>query len=223
MAELLVAGTFWFWLLIALEFMVLIWCLEYERYFFAPVTIAAVLVAMYFFGDLPQVGQWIWANKLWSLGILVGYFLVVGAPYAVIKWWSFVHDIREKNREEKKSWLGAWKQWSANLQTQIDRAKRSIEQLQTAKEKPWNADEQIKGFEENIAQLEAQKAIWDASNGVMTAQLLPLWKEVEQNTHVRDFFGRSTSIAKPEPENYKGRIELLHGLFIGHPACSGRC
>jgi len=192
MAELLVAGTFWFWLLIALEFMVLIWCLEYEQYFLAPVTIGVLLVAMYFFGNLSHVCQWIFANKFLSLGLFAGYFLVVGAPYSVIKWWSFVRDIREKNREEKKAWLSRWQQRAADLQNKIDsgRKKNSLDRY----------------TQEDIVKFEREKAIWEASQGVMTADLLVWWKEHEKDTYVRDFFGRVTSIGKPEPEHYKGRI-----------------
>jgi len=204
MAEMLVVGTFWFWVILAVEFFVLIWCLEYERYLFAPVTLAALLVGLYFFGNLADMGRWIWDNPWWATGYFGGYF-VVGAIYTLVKWWTFSYDIREKNREEKKSWLSNWKTWAATAKNNLDSLQKNLQRLERD-EKPWNYEEQKKNFTEEIALQTSRQAAFEACNGAMTVDLLPFWKDHEQETWVNDWFGRRVSIAKPEPENYKGRI-----------------
>lgn len=200
LAGLLVAGTFGFWALCAVEFILLIILLENEKYFLAPLSVLAVLMGLYLWGDLPYVLNWIYQNPLQASGIFAGYFLLVGAPYALVKWWSFVHFVREKNREFKKDWLGNWER-------NIARAKQDILNSQRDIERYPDREDILATAQKRINECNAIVAMWEKSNGkTMTAELLPLWKAYEKETSIKDWFGHKLPITKPEPDQYKGRI-----------------
>lgn len=199
LAGLFVAGTIGFWLLCLAEFVLLIVLLENEKYFLAPLTILAVLAGLYFWGDLSYALNWIYQNPLQALGIFAGYFLLVGAPYALVKWWSFVHFVREKNREYKKSWLATWPQKVARAKQDIANSQRDIQNY------PGRLDI-LERSRQEMSEAQARLEMWEASKGVMTANLLPLWKAYEEEVSIKDWFGHNLSITKPEPDQYKGRI-----------------
>lgn len=207
--ELLVFGTFWFWAVLAFEFCFLIYALGRENYGSCMVSVLLLLGGWLLFGDFRYVGSWIWHHPLQTLAWFGGY-LVVGTIYAVSKWWLFVRDVRDENRDKKKEWLASWKTNASNLGDMI----RSIQdQLQNAR-----ANDRIRCGEDYISidekpmieayvtTLQNQQQALLESNGIMTAALLPCWKEYEKKYYFSDWFGRSISISKPLPEDFKGRI-----------------
>lgn len=208
MAELLVIGTLPFWILLFLEFAVIIWCLEYERYIVAPITIGAFLIALWVWGDLPAVGSWIWNHPYQTAGWTAGYFSFGAFVWAITKWFFFVRDVREKNREEKVTWLANWKYHLNGAKNTLEQFVKALADLDNPRngERRYDYEEQQAKYTEGKNKAELEVAAWSACNGAMTVELLPIWKEHEQNTYIRDWFGRSCAIAKPEPENYKGRI-----------------
>lgn len=200
--ELFVVGTFWFWALIAVEFIFLIYFLERERYLAAPFSLLLVLGLVVFGGSgLGDIVRWVYHNPTYTVASVLGYFLFgtiyVISPY-IGKWWWFVRDVRDHNRDHKQSWLADWK-------SQIAELKANIQNL-TAR---FNRDLQV--AKENLAQSAIDKAneelnAWTASNGVMTEALLPYWKSYQQETTFSDWFGRRVSIEKPTPDKFKARI-----------------
>ena len=205
MLELLVFGTFWFWVLLFVEFCFLIFLLENEKYYTAPLTVFAVIALLAFFGsgsELKDVLVWIVHNPLWTIAYVVGYFvfgaLYVSSPY-IGKWWWFVRDVRDHNRDTKQQWLGNWRR-------AIDRIKEELENVADALQRLQPNDTRRQSYVEKGVVLKAELAAFEGCNGVMTEALLPFWKEYEKETYFQDTFGRSVSIAKPTPDNFKSRI-----------------
>lgn len=204
--EFFVFGTFWFYALILAEFCLLIVLLEKEQYLATPFTLVGTLAILAAFGSgIKELFQWIVANPLYTTLAMIVYFLV-GTLYVVSpfigKWWWFVRDARDHNREAKISWLKNW-------ETIIESNRRSIKQYQESRQLLPNADptsrDVIKAKAE-LKHLEDFNEVLIASNGVMTQNLLPFWKEYEKTVSFTDWFGRSVLIVKPLPEQYKARI-----------------
>lgn len=207
LAGLLIVGTLWFWLLVIAEFILLLTLVENEKYLAAPATLLIFALAMVFFGSGMDVLRWINDNRVMSCIYFVTYF-VIGAIYVfppyVGKWWLFVRDVREKNRDEKYRWLS---QWEFNL----DRAKqqvlgitKDIANIEAAPNR-FN-DERVKEIKGALVKAQNYVAALQACDGKMTPELLPFWKEHEKLITCRDWFNRMIPIVKPEPKNFKSRI-----------------
>jgi len=202
--ELFVVGTFWFWALIAIEFIFLIYFLERERYLAAPFSLLLVLGLVIFGGSgLGDLVRWVYNNPTYTVAGVLGYFLFgtlyVISPY-IGKWWWFVRDVRDNNREQKQTWLAAWQRHITDLkytiQNNTERSKRD-----TANGNSLNPE-----YQQAIDRATEELNAWTASNGVMTEALLPYWKSYQQESTFSDWFGRRISIEKPTPDKFKARI-----------------
>lgn len=202
--EMFVVGTFWFWALMLAEFIVLIYLLEHERYVAAPFTMLIVAAIIFFGGSgLGDGIRWVYHNPVYTVAGIIGYFLI-GTVYVISpyfgKWWWFVRDVRDNNREAKQKWLSNWK-------SEVALAEGVLRDLDK-----HNIDPQTRipfvAKETNVFYIKAEKtlAAWKNSNGVMTEELLPLWKEYQSTVSFRDWFGRQVSIEKPTPDKFKARI-----------------
>jgi len=199
--ELFVVGTFWFWALIAAEFILLIYLLEREQYVVAPFTILIVFGLVVFGGSgLGDAVRWVYHNPIYTVAGVIGYFLFgtlyVVSPY-IGKWWWFVRDVRDRNRYSKQLFLESWKQNIVKLKQNIATYKDRIQR-----------EPQTDGRNNQllIDKANEELAVWIASNGVMTESLLPYWKEYERSDYFTDWFGRRVSIEKPTPDKFKARI-----------------
>ena len=67
-------------------------------------------------------------------------------------------------------------------------------------------DDRLTNATEKVVRILEKSAVLENSNGIMTEDMLPLWKEVEENFIYSDLFGRRIGITKPEPEQFKNRI-----------------
>jgi hypothetical protein len=219
--ELFVVGTFWFWSLIFAEFLLLVFLLEKEKYYTAPLSVLGVLALIILCGSgINDVLSWVYFNPLYTFGIVIAYF-VIGILYVVTpflgKWWWFVRDVRDHNRDEKARWLGEWKEEVENLKSLITNKHERIKGLSNPEYHPNVKPEQKQALQEKYAKelqetqeellkLSQTLKIWEDSKGVMTQELLPLWKAHEQVYSFYDFFNRRVTIQKPTPDKYKGRI-----------------
>ena len=116
MWEIFLIGTFWFWAILAVEFVLLILCTEYESPFWAGFSLLCVLAALQFMGNVPVIA-WSTENPLKLGGCIAGYF-VIGTFWGCIKWWFHVRGCRDKYIELREEWM-------AGLKGQIARLKRS--------------------------------------------------------------------------------------------------
>ena len=199
-----IIGTFWFWTLMVVEFIFLIILLEKEEYIAAPFTIIGTVVLLILFGSgMGDLFPWIIQNPVKTLGCVVGYF-AFGTLYASLphfgKWWWFVRDVRDHNRDKRKEWLGDWKNNSDRLKRNADDWKTTINKYEETN------DNRLADVKEKVAKLLEESSILENSNGTMTEGMLPLWKEVEESFIYSDWFGRRIGITKPEPEQFKNRI-----------------
>ena len=202
MFELFVLGTFWFWLLMFAEFVVLIACLSHEKYFLAPLSLAVTIALLILGGSgLGGVVDWVRMNPSWTVALVLGYF-AIGVGYTIAKWWVFVRDVLEKYQEHKTLWLADWK---SRAEKYLHSAEQKDVQLKQAKARSENGN-YINSLTKEMEDYKKWAEIWLASKGQMTPELIPYWQAETNSYHWLDFFGRSTSIRKPEPSAYKGRI-----------------
>lgn len=200
--ELFVLGTFWFWILLTIEFALLVYFLEHESYVAAPSSLLVFVGLLFLAGSgVPEAIQWVIANPLYTVAGIVGYFvfgtLYVISPY-IGKWWWFVRDVRDHNRDEKQAWLASRPHKIGIIEQNIERYKIRI-QSSSNQELIDSNQELIEG------ETDALQA-WNTCNGVMTEALLPYWKKHQRETTFSDWFGRSISIEKPTPDKFKARI-----------------
>src|SRR5690349_17978456 len=90
--EIFVVGSLWFWLLLAVETVVLLILLEWDQGGLATVTFLATLVLLQFLGDINIYGYVVQHPLTVALGA-VGYF-ALGTCWAVAKWWFYVREQR---------------------------------------------------------------------------------------------------------------------------------
>lgn len=219
--SLVAYGTFWFWAFLTAEFIFLMYCLEFKRYYIAPFSLAVFLLVLFLFGDVVKpVLTYLWEHPLHTLGIIAGYF-VVGTVYAIIKWLLFVRDVREINREYKSDWL-------EEIPDLISRYQKFIHNYEDAKRKGldlsdydisrelqnnlWNIpefysqtlNEQIysRALKSLAALIEAAKT----PGGFVNDATYQLWKDYESKATFVDFLNRSWPVKKPEPAAYKTDI-----------------
>lgn len=217
--EFFVFGTFWFWALLTFEFFFLIFHLGKENYRYCTFTLFVTILGLILFGDLRVVCSWIYHNPLQTLGLFGGY-LCFGAVYSVFKWWFFVHDIRDENRDIKKEWLADWRNMAQAFKCELDRIDQNIAVLPAVipegerknnystkiNNKWFNLYDEMDQIKIEKQKIKTEMDCWTNSQGIMTADLLPLWKKYELSQTFYDWFGQCLSIQKPLPENFKARI-----------------
>lgn len=90
--EIFIAGSLGFWLLLAVETLLLFVLLEWDQGAIATITLVATVLALQFLGDVNLYGYVINAPWMVALGAL-GYF-VIGTFWAIAKWWFYVREQR---------------------------------------------------------------------------------------------------------------------------------
>ena len=103
MIELFVVGTFWFWILVALEIALLFMFVEYENGYGASFSILAFAAALQFLGKVDIIG-FMYTNPM-KVGLLALSYFAVGAIWGVVKWWIFCCDRLREYEEFKTEFL----------------------------------------------------------------------------------------------------------------------
>lgn len=199
--EIFVIGTLWFWILCAVEFGILVFFISKNDGLSAFFSFVASLLLVGFLGSgLYEVGQWIINNPLYTILAVISY-IVFGTLYVITpyigKWWWFVRDIRDYNREAKAHWLNKWQRHVEDQDRYIADINHRLQTAHPSK---------VNDYQLDIEKYTIAKNFWENSKGVMTEQLFPLWKEYEKTVYRTDFFGRSIPIVKPTPTNFKAQI-----------------
>lgn len=96
-------GTFWFWVLVAVHFCVLLALIEYEKTGWATFTMIATFAALYFLGDFNVITAAL-RNPGLTAALAGGYF-AAGTAWSVAKWWFFVRRCREDYDKQKAEFL----------------------------------------------------------------------------------------------------------------------
>ena len=97
MFELIAIGGFWWWTIIAILAVVLVFCVEVRNPVGATVALLIAFLIAQFLTPLNPVG-WVWANPLYALGILVGWF-ALGGIWTIFRWKLYVRENRTKIQE----------------------------------------------------------------------------------------------------------------------------
>lgn len=103
MLTLFAIGTFWFWILMAVHFCVLLALIEYEKVGWATITLIATFAALHFLGDFNIVSA-VLHNPATAAIVAAGYF-VAGTAWSVVKWWFYVRRCREEYDTLKAAFL----------------------------------------------------------------------------------------------------------------------
>ena len=102
--EIFLVGSLWFWLLLAVETIVLVVLLEWDQGAIATLTFVATLLVLQFLGDVNLFGYVIEHPLTVALGA-AGYF-VLGTLWAIAKWWFYVREQRSWYDELRSAFLG---------------------------------------------------------------------------------------------------------------------
>jgi hypothetical protein len=101
--EIFIVGSFWFWVLLLAESIVLIILLEWGRGTIATLTFLATLFALQFLGDVKILGYVV--EHPWTIALgAIGYF-AVGTCWSVVKWWFYVREQRTLYDELRSAFL----------------------------------------------------------------------------------------------------------------------
>jgi len=101
--EIFLVGSLWFWLLLAVETIVLVVLLESDQGVIATLTFVATLSVLQFLGDVNFLGYVIEHPLTVALGA-AGYF-VLGTLWAIAKWWLYVREQRSWYDELRSAFL----------------------------------------------------------------------------------------------------------------------
>ncbi len=97
--EFFVFFGIWWWLLVAAVIIADVWFLEYDNGVGATFSLIVFAAAMFFFGDWNPF-PWMAANPLWTIGVVLGYF-VAGGLWSIIKWYYYCLNIRDEYNDLK--------------------------------------------------------------------------------------------------------------------------
>jgi hypothetical protein len=105
--ELFLVGTFWFWLFLGLFFAAVTILTEYEKGFFAFLTVVLLFGLAQMFTNADILG-YAWHHPFHLIGWVLGYFLG-GVGWSLVKWRWYCSNQREKYDDLKADWLASKK------------------------------------------------------------------------------------------------------------------
>lgn len=101
--ELFFLGTLGFWALLALECIILITFVNYEKGGWATASLIGTVALVHFGSNLDVIAS-IAAHPYLTVGAIVAYF-AIGTVWAIAKWKLFVDDLRAEYDEAKADFL----------------------------------------------------------------------------------------------------------------------
>lgn len=96
-------GSFWFWVLIIISFILLVWLTETEKPVLALVTVIGTLLLLENYGNLELV-NWV-SSQPGTVVVYILSWLVIGAFWSFISWWFFTRRARKKYEGIKAKFL----------------------------------------------------------------------------------------------------------------------
>lgn len=103
MFELFVFGTFWFWMLLVAEIVMLFIFIDNENGVGATISMVVFGALLQWFGNVDII-HYVRANPLFILSCAGAYF-ALGAVWGVVKWWIFCRDRLEEYEEARDAFL----------------------------------------------------------------------------------------------------------------------
>lgn len=97
--EFFILWGFWWWILFAGFVIADILFLEYDNGRGATFSLFVFAAAMFFLGDWNPF-PWMIANPLWTVGVVLGYF-VAGSIWSMVKWYFHCLNVRDDFKEFK--------------------------------------------------------------------------------------------------------------------------
>jgi len=102
-SQLLLVGTFWFWIFLGVVFAVVTILEEFEKAGWAFFALVLGCGIMHLCGNADILG-YAWHHPLWVLGWVISYF-AGGVLWSMVKWRSYCRNQREKYNDLKEAWL----------------------------------------------------------------------------------------------------------------------
>ena len=103
MLELFVFGTFWFWMLVVAEIVLLFMFMEYENGIGATASLLVVGALLQWCGDV-NIIAFVMENPL-KIAVLISAYFALGGIWGVCKWWIFCRDRLEEYEEARSEFL----------------------------------------------------------------------------------------------------------------------
>lgn len=103
MFELFVIGSFWFWMLILAEIIMLFVFIDNENGIGATISVAVFAALLQWFGNVDII-HYVQGHPLFILSCAGAYF-ALGAVWGVVKWWIFCRDRLEEYEEARDKFL----------------------------------------------------------------------------------------------------------------------
>tara|TARA_Y100000034_G_scaffold103692_1_gene129575 strand:- start:45057 stop:45845 length:789 start_codon:yes stop_codon:yes gene_type:complete len=195
--EVLIIGSFWFWIITLGWFCLLVYLIEEERGTVGTVFVILGIAGLQCFSDFNIVG-WLWKNPLY-VGIGVVGYVVIGALWGLLKFRLFASDKREKYDEAKEHWLESHslKQTARDLRTRAGR--QEIADARRVQLNRWAS---------------ACEAAANAGGGTLTDALKPAWTQyrADRRRHWEENETDQMPVEIPHPKDHKARIMR----WIGH-------
>ncbi len=92
-----------FWVLVAFEFMLFLAFIEYEKGFWATVTMVGTLAGLQYLGGVPIIPYAV--EHPFLAAMWVGGYFFLGAVYGYVKWLSFLYDNKARYDEARVEFL----------------------------------------------------------------------------------------------------------------------
>lgn len=214
--EVLVFGGFWFWTILIAEFVLLILLTEWERWGLALTSALVLIGAFTLFSDM-NVASYVTENP-WKVVLgIVAYFIPLGIAVGGIKWYFYLTDARDKNREVKGKWLE--NQCPSNLKKLEREYAQEQSELKAKEEGSWwdkmqrqatqeQKAAQIEQSKEDLKLMESRIVAYKAAinEEKMNETIWPDWKEYEATHTFYDIYGRKRHITRPKAKDNKARI-----------------
>jgi len=103
LGTLFALGTFWFWLLVLIDFVVITALVENENGLWATIVMIGSLFGLNYLWKLPILDT-VKTNP-GHTAMLVGSYFVLGAVWSLVKWFFYLHKQRIKYEEYKAAFL----------------------------------------------------------------------------------------------------------------------
>lgn len=191
------------WSVFILSWLAAGWWLENQRPWLSVVACVLAGSLLYTLTATLSVWPWVAANPMAVVGLVAGYFLLCGVPYAIFRWWRLAAWLHRENLRYRQEWLSIKREEDASKTKDIDTLLREAAQYD-----PQTNQRDIdilRSRAERLASLRFCKD-WPANPLTVPPELLAKWRSYEVSCVVHDRAGRSYLIIKPLPGRHKSRI-----------------
>lgn len=193
---LFIVGGMAFWILIAVECVLLLALIEFEQHVWAFISIAMCLAVVHFLGDV-NLATFVKDHHWWIGLYAIGYF-AIGAAYSLWKWGLYNADCKEHNDK-------VFAEYKATLPRRLREAQNNLARAKSPTDhrgNPVSVDAKV------VA--DCEKTVADYTASIESGRLIGLtvseWKNTEAYARWEDWRGIRHGITKPVESEHASRL-----------------